>query len=169
MSINGFLLSTAAFQTLTPSAQSEVLASIGLDKSWAFAPAQPKSGSALAVPSASALDEGPVELTVAMVRKLTDRLSDKTLTALKVIAQSDSPHFHMKDVISATVGASNYMDIRAVWSALTRRTRNIMDDANADLIWWTGEEIYDGEGAYVDHVGSIAPLTYQSLRTHFGF
>lgn len=54
-------------------------------------------------------------------------------------------------------------------SALTRRTRNIMDDGEVDLIWWIGDSILDEDGNYVDHIGAIAPLTYQSLRSHFGF
>ena len=103
-----------------------------------------------------------------MVRKLTASLSDKTLNALKVIAQSDSPQFRMKDVIDKTVGAETYMDMRGVWSALTRRTRNIMDDRDVDLFWWLGESILDKDGNYVDHIGAVSPMTYHSLRTHFG-
>ena len=113
-------------------------------------------------------EDGPAELTIAFVRKLTDKLSEKTLNALKVIAQSDTPQFHMKDVIDATNGADDYMGMRGVWSALTRRTRNILNDSDADLIWWVGEPINDADGNYVDHVGEVAALTHESLKTHFG-
>lgn len=168
MTSSGLLLSTSAFQSLSASAQREVLKSIGLEVGSisTLAPAKSVDGGHNAV---SRPTDGPVELTLAMVRKLTENLSDKTLTALKIIASSGSPQFHMRDVIEGTAGASNYMDVRAVWSALTRRTRKITDDLDADLIWWVGDEIYDDDDAYVDHVGAIAPLTYQSLRTHFGF
>jgi hypothetical protein len=168
---NGILLSSTAFNSLSVSAQQEVLASIGLggieigsvDATDASAAPSPAS------PPVSDGGEGPVELTVAMVRKLADKLGDKTLTALKVIARSDSPQFHMKDVIDATEGAKNYMDVRGVWSALTRRTRNIMNDSTVDLIWWIGDSILDDDDNYVDHLGAVSPLTYHSLRTHFGY
>lgn len=109
----------------------------------------------------------PVELTSALVRKLCDRLSDKTKAALKVIASSDTPEFHMKDVIAAIDDAETYLDIKAVWSALTRRTRRICDDSDAQLVVWAGEAIYDGDD-YVDHVGYVSDLTHKSLRAHFG-
>ncbi|GEM_PF-1423206 len=167
---NGLLLSAAAFRSLSASAQQEVLACIGLS---GVEPVDTLGvGTNNAIPANASVGddgEGPVELTVAMVRKLTDKLSEKTLTALKIIARSDGPQFHMKDVIAGTAGAKDYMDMRGVWSALTRRTRNIMDDGEVDLIWWTGDAILDGDGNYVDHIGTVAPLTHQSLRSHFGF
>jgi hypothetical protein len=164
MNNSGLLLSTAAFGDLTPSAQQEVLSVMGL------VGVGPSSAAAQAIKAAPrTIDEGgPAELTLAFVRRLTDKLSEKTLIALKVIAQSDTPQFHMKDIIDATSGAVGYMDMRGVWSALTRRTRSILNDSNADLIWWDGEGIHDASGNYVDHVGKVAPLTHESLKVHFG-
>ncbi len=168
--MNGLLLSTAAFASLSIQAQREVLASIGLNRvEVGTASGAARADTAPAVVTVSEDSEGPVELTVAMVRKLTDKLSDKTLNTLKIIARSDNPQFHMKDVIAGTTGAEGYMDMRGVWSALTRRTRNIMDDSDVDLIWWIGGSILDEKGNYIDHIGAVSPLTYQSLRTHFGF
>jgi len=166
--MNGILLSTTAFHALSATAQQEVLSVIGITD--LLGPiASPRNDDAVPAPIPSGDGEdGPVELTLAMVRKLTDKLSDKTLAALKAIARSATPQFHMKDVISSTPGAKNYMDMRGVWSALTRRTRNIMNDADVDLIWWVGDTINDANGDYVDHLGSVAPLTHQSLRTYFG-
>ncbi|HEY1604491.1 MAG TPA: hypothetical protein VGF77_02725 [Allosphingosinicella sp.] len=167
MTTSGLLLSTAAFKSLSPNAQNEVLASIGLaEVELSGRPALPATTAAAAQPIEG--NDGPVELTVAMVRRLAANLSDKTLNALRVIAQNDGPQFHMKDVIEATSGAETYMDMRGVWSALTRRTRNIMDDGAADLIWWIGESILDEDGNYVDHIGLVSPMTYSSLRAHFG-
>lgn len=164
MTNSGFLLSTAAFGGLTPSAQQEVLLAMGLS---GIGPSSAASPASKAAPR-NIDEDGPAELTLAFVRKLTDKLSDKTLNALKVIAQSDTPQFHMKDVIDATSGADDYMGMRGVWSALTRRTRNILNDSDADLIWWVGEQINDADGNYVDHVGEVAALTHESLKTHFG-
>lgn len=163
MTNSGFFLSTAAFGSLSPSAQQEILSVMGLnglDHNIAVIPPT--------VEAPRPLDgDGPAELTLAFVRKLTDKLSDKTLNALKVIAQSETPQFHMKDVIDATSGANDYMGMRGVWSALTRRTRKILNDSDADLIWWVGEQINDADGNYVDHLGEVAALTHESLKTHF--
>lgn len=167
--MNGLLLSSDAFKSLSANTQQEVLASIGLGDISGVSPTSKDGGQGTAQIVQSQDGDGPVELTVAMVRKLTANLSDKTLTALKIIAQSSTPQFHMADVIAGTDGAVDYMDMRGVWSALTRRTRKITGDASADLIWWIGEPIDDADEKYVDHIGSLSPLTHQSLRTHFGF
>jgi len=164
MTNSGFFLSMTAFGSLTPSAQQEVLSAMGLNGLGHNIAVFP---STVAAPRALD-DDGPAELTLAFVRKLTDKLSDKTLNALKVIAHSDTPQFHMKDVIDATSGANDYMGMRGVWSALTRRTRKILNDSDADLIWWVGEQINDADGNYVDHLGEVAALTHESLKTHFG-
>lgn len=164
MTNSGFLLSTSAFSSLTPAAQQEVLAVMGLSgTAQNNAPAPPTKGT-----PPNIAEDGPPELTLVFVRKLTDKLSDKTLTALKVIARSDTPQFHMKDVIDATSGASNYMDLRGVWSALTRRTRKILNDRDADLIWWDGQTFRDDQEKYVDQIGRVSALTHTSLKTHFG-
>lgn len=164
MTNSGFLLSTAVFGGLTPSAQQEVLSAMGLSGIT-----QSNSASPPAPSGVHAIDEdGPPELSLAFVRKLTDKLSEKTLTALKVIAQSDTPQFHMEDVINATNGASNYMHLRGVWSALTRRTRKILNDSDADLIWWDGKTFRDAQENYVDQIGRVSALTHTSLKTHFG-
>lgn len=164
MTNSGLLLSTAAFSGLTPSAQQEVLSAIGLSS---INQSSAISATANAVPRTN-VEDGPPEMTLALVRKLTDKLSDKTLMALKVIAQSDTPQFHLKDVINATSGASTYMDLRGIWSALTRRSRKVLSDSDADPIWWDGQKFYDAQGNYVDQILRVSTLTHTSLKTHFG-
>lgn len=159
--MNGIFLSTAAFQGLSTGAKQEVLACIGVGT----APKSPRHDPARGVTYRAADEDGPVELTVALVRKLTDKLSPKTLNTLKLIAANEGPEFRLNGIVAATDGAQNYLDLRGVWSALTRRTRNITDE-NADLIWW--DAVPDDAGGPIDHVGRIAPLTHNSLRTHFG-
>ena len=111
--------------------------------------------------------DGPAELTGGLVRKLTEKLSEKTLTTLRIIAESDHGKFHMKDVINAIPDAETYRDVIGVWSALTRRVRKVVGDQDAYLILWLGEGQYDNEGNYVDHEGEVAPITHQALRAHF--
>ncbi len=112
-------------------------------------------------------NDGPVELTPLLIRKLTKKLSKNTLLALRAIAQSPTEEFHMKDIIGAIDGVEDYMGLRGVWSGLTRRTRNILQDSNADIIWWGEEEIYDENENYVDHLGKVSKLTWKSLKAHF--
>lgn len=165
MTNSGFLLSMTAFGGLTPSAQQEVLLAMGLSDNGPSSAASPASKAAPRTTD----EDGPPELTLALVRKLTHKLSEKTLTALRVIAQSDSPQFHLKDVIAATDGANDYMDMRGVWSALTRRTRNILNDRDADLIWWDGQTFRDKDDNYVDQILRVSERTHESLKSHFSF
>ena len=155
MTNSGLILSITLFNELTPSAQLEILSALGIHDMT-----HPKA-------KTSTADENyPAELTPTFVRKLTKNLSDKTLNALKVIAQSDTPQFNIKDVIDSTTGAENYMDIRSIWSALTRRTRKILDDREADLIWW--DENYNANSDNDEWTGTVSPLTHKSLKTYFG-
>lgn len=159
MNGTGIYLSMDSYFDLSASAQAEIQALMGLR----------------ALPSSTvettglhpAMEEGPVELTLALVRRLAEKLGSKTTAALRVIAQSDTGEFRMSEVIGAIEGVENYMDIRAVWGALTRRTRKILDDKSADLIWWEGDGVHDDAGEYVDHVGRVSPLTHRALRAHF--
>ncbi len=151
------LIPIAAIHGFTQATKSELLTFLGLDASTLGAP--PRSD--------VEEGEGPVELTVAVVRKIATGLSGKTTSALKVIAQSETSEFHLKDVIEAVEGAEGYLDLRGVWSALTRRTRNVTGDPDAELIWWDDSGIHDDDDRYVDHVGRVSRLTHSSLQTHF--
>ncbi len=160
MNGTGIYLSMDSYFELSQSAQAEIQAQMGLKN--------PPSSTIETGGLLPSTEEGPVELTVALVRRLTEKLGGKTSTALRVIAQSDAGEFRMSQVIGAIEDAENYMDVRAVWGALTRRTRKILDDRDADLIWWEGDGVYNNAEDYVDHVGRVSPLTHRSLRTHFG-
>ena len=156
----GIYLSIDSYFELSQSAQAEIQAKMGLKA--------PPPSTIEPAGLAPAMEEGPAELTVALVRRLAEKLGGKTSTALRVIAQSDAGKFRMSEVIGAIEDAETYMDVRAVWAALTRRTRKILDDREADLIWWEGDGVYDDDEEYVDHVGRVSPLTHRSLRAHFG-
>lgn len=164
MSTSGLFISIAAFSSLSSTAQKEVFSAIGLST------ISEGNGLTLELNSMpqSTSEDIPAELTLGLVRKLTEKLSEKTLVALKIIAQSNTPKFRMNDVIDATEGASSYLDMRGVWSALTRRTRKILDDSDADLIWWDEQLSTDKSENKFDWIGEVAPLTHKSLKTYFG-
>ena len=157
----GIFLSTSFLAKLSAPTRAEILKQMGLESSAKVASEN------LSHETFDGPTDGPAELTVALVRRLTDGLGAKTMGALRVIAKSDSPEFRLSDVVAATEGAESYRDLRAVWGALTRRTHKILDDAQADLVWWNTQEEFDDDEAYVDHVGRVARLTHQSLRVHF--
>ncbi len=113
-------------------------------------------------------EEGPADLTVALCRKLIAQpIHEKTLAVLRFIAEQPTPEFQMSKIVAAVPDVENYLDLKGAWSGLTRRTRNILNDSSADLIWWFGEPVYDGT-VYVDQAGRVSPLTHQSLRTALG-
>lgn len=164
MNESGLLLSIPFFATLSSGTRDEILTQLGLvGPAMAVAAQEAASGA----PLDAAMDsEGPAELTAALVRKLTDGLSPKTMGVLRLIAKHDMPEIRMSDAIAHTEGAENYRDMTGVWSALTRRTRAILGDEQVALIWWNNPE-YDANGGYVDNVGRVARLTHQSLRAYF--
>ncbi len=154
---SSILIPVAAVHGFTRSTKLELLTFLGLEASGDIAAPQMERET----------EEEPVELTVATVRKIAAGLGGKTTAALKVIAQSETNEFHLKDVVEAVEGAENYLDLRGVWSALTRRTRGIINDSEAELIWWNDEAIRDEDGEYIDHVGRVARLTHASLQAYF--
>jgi hypothetical protein len=156
----------ADFPGFTEKTRNELFAYAGLPTAVS---APPVASSPEPAPVSSPIEEGPPELTVAMARKLIAApINPKTASVLRVIAESPTPEFHMKDAIAAAPDTEIHSDLRGAWSGITRRSRKILGDPSADLIWWEGEQIYDGNENYVDHIGRVSPLTHQSLRAALG-
>lgn len=107
-----------------------------------------------------------VEITNEMLQRFVNNISPKTLSALRVIAQSESPSFHLKDVVSIIGDAETPNDIKSIWTGLTRRTRTITDNKKAKLISW-GYWEEDEAGNNIDCIGVISPVTHDSLREYF--
>lgn len=108
--------------------------------------------------------EGPVELTVAQVRKLLSAFKEKTTLILKEVAKSPTPEFKLKDLIAAVPDAENNGHLRGVFSAITRRTRFVCDDSDVDFFWWKEDHVYDDDGELVDLTGYVSALTHSSLQ-----
>jgi hypothetical protein len=161
---SGLFLSSADFNGLSPSTQHEILNSIGLSRATSSSLAAPPPGVALQVSN----EEGLCELTLPVVRKLADKLGEKTLSALRAIAKNETTQFYLQDIMKATGNSDDAQGMRAVWSALTRRTRKILDDDNAILIVWDRQTNNHDDNSDPDYLGKIAPLTQQSLKSYFG-
>lgn len=167
----GVFLSRKALMTLQPEARMAVLAAVfGEDG----IPGLEQADDALGAPPALVAeaqsdmdDESFVEFSPRQARKYIAGLKEKTRPAAEAIARSDSRKFHVKDVATA-VGVSA-PELRGVWGGLTRRAKTISGDQDAYLVDWSkSEPVYDDNGKYIDQVGEVSEMTYQSLRKAFG-
>lgn len=160
---NGVFISRQALSGFSENTRIEVLAAIGVNLGVGTGPVSNLERFDGTLITAQFDDDGPPDLTPAMARRLVaDPISPKTIAVLKVIAASATPEFHLRDAVSAVEGAQNYRDISNVWSGITRRARKILNEDEADLVWWDGERT-DVDGIYVDHVGRVSAMTHRSL------
>lgn len=121
------------------------------------------------VETASEILEGPADLTVAICRRLIAHpIHDKSLAILRTIAQNETPRFRMADILATAPDAKEPNDLRGAWAGLSRRTRTILGNDEAEFVWWEGELIYDDAHKYVDRVGRVSVITHQSLRAALG-
>jgi hypothetical protein len=98
---------------------------------------------------------GPAELSVAQARTFLDRVSDKVRTAVRVMAEGDTPSFAMANIMAA-LDIDEPGALRGVWSGITKRVRTVLGDPDAYLIWW--DEQPSG------WVGRVSPTTHRALR-----
>jgi len=102
-------------------------------------------------------EEGPVELSVAQTKKLLAGCGDKTRTALEVIARNPSNCFLLSQIADEL--SCEHNELRGVWGGITRRVRNVLDDPEADFIWWSPTDD--------DYEGQVAEITHRSLKKAF--
>jgi hypothetical protein len=125
---------------------------------------QSPAGAAPTVAQQTNQEDEPADLSPAQARRLIEGTGERTRAALRVIAESNG-RFMMSHIRDA-LGDPNYDKLRAVWAALTRRTRTVLGDPEAELIRWVGYGVYQGD-EYIDHEGYVSPTTYRSLRSCF--
>jgi hypothetical protein len=145
---DGFFLSSVSFAGLSASTQAEILSCLASLSS--------PTRAAVVASAGSDEEDGPADLSENQARKLVEGCSQKTITAIRVIANAPLSGFRMRDVGEALGIDLEKSDIRGVWSAITRRTRNVLGDPDADLIWW--DKLAD------EWVGWVSPTTHRSLR-----
>ena len=155
MNCTGVFISAATLNSASPALRSKILELI--------------MGAETAVPSSSSdsgiHDDNFVEFSPGQIKTFIDGCSDKTRAALEVMARSPSRQFQLADVASALNVEPS--ELRGVWGGLTRRTQTVSGDPNAYLIYWAGDPVYNENEEYVDHVGELTEMTYQSLRKAF--
>jgi len=102
--------------------------------------------------------DGPADLSVAQARKLVAGCSDRPKAALRFIAEHVTTSFPYQDMVKA-IGLDSSGTIRGVLAAITRRTRTVLGDPQADLIWFEGEPDTS--------IGTVSDMTRSSLRKVF--
>jgi hypothetical protein len=153
MSDTSIIISATAFRSFSQATKAEILGRLGVY--------EPQS-----LPSSGDAENGPADLSTAQARKLISGTGERTTIALRAIARN-GPRFRSTHVAEA-LGDTDLGTLRGVWAAITRRTRTVLSDPQADLIWWEEEGISDDKGEYVDHEGRISAMTFRSLRLAFG-
>jgi hypothetical protein len=157
MQTSGLFLSRHDLSRLSPSTQEEIQHLV-----FELAPsASDAIGSETVVPPSSSDGiEGPPDLSPAQARKLIAGCSERPTKALRFIADQPTSKFPYSDMLNA-VGTDSSGTIRGSLAAITRRTRTVLGDSSADLIWYEGEDVSDW-------VGSVSEMTHSSLRKAFG-
>ncbi len=101
-------------------------------------------------------DDGLAEFSPAQAKKFLDGCSEKTKNVVREMVKGNTRHFHIEDLGFAE-------SLSGVWAGITKRTRTVLDDADAYLIDWGGQQ---EEKDY--NAGSLSEMTYKSLRKAFG-
>jgi hypothetical protein len=163
-----FIIPISRMSELPIEARSAIYNMFGMSLSSPLKQVSAASMDLTAVPvPALVAEEGPPELTVAMIRKLTKNpIATKTLAMLRAIATSPTPKFDQNHLVRSVEGVSTYRDLAGSWSGITRRVRLLLDDASAYLVWWDLDETAD-EGADGQWTGRVSKLTHDALRTYF--
>ena len=104
-------------------------------------------------------DGEPADLSAAQAKKFLDRVSDKVRATVRVIAEAEPSGFEMKAVRKA-LGLGPEDDLRGVWGGMTKRTRTVLGDEEAYLIWWNETD--------EDWIGRVSPMTHRSFRKVLG-
>ena len=109
-------------------------------------------------------DSGDLGITNAQARKIIEEpLNKKTRAVLRAIAEL-GPRFGYRQLLKA-VGEK---DISGVWAGITRRTRSVLGDREAQLITWDPESIEWKNDEYIDQQAWVTQTTFQALREAFG-
>lgn len=158
MNSDAIIITIPTFRTLPQDTQDIILAALLGDGTSHLPNPMPARPSSL-------LDEDDdclAQLSPSQAREFYSGCGEKTRKALEIIAKSDSNEFHLADIAKA-IGVEP-TGLRGVWGGLTRRLYTITGDSDGHLINWKSEGVFDKNGNYIDHIGEVSELTYQSFR-----
>lgn len=100
------------------------------------------------------------ELTRKQVNAFLSGLSEKSKTVLKAIVENfDNNHIHYEQLIKKLDMVDE--NLTGVWSGITKRSRNIANDQNFDLIDWNTRD-KDGFA-----IGIMHPITFSHIAAYF--
>ncbi|MFK8986699.1 hypothetical protein [Acinetobacter seifertii] len=100
------------------------------------------------------------ELTRKQVNALLNGLSEKSKTVLKVLVENfDNNHIHYDELIKTLDMVDE--NLTGVWSGITKRSRNIANDSNFDLIDWNTRDKYGSV------IGMMHPITFSHIAAYF--
>jgi hypothetical protein len=143
--MSGVFLSSSALNALSTSAKAEILTCLSMTDHDS---------------DATAPISGPRDLSLSQVRKFLERCSVKTRTALRLIAKSNVAGFTNKQIANGLGVDLDQEDLRGVWGGITRRSRAILGDPNADVVEWVWRND--------DWYGRVSPVTHEALKTALG-
>lgn len=146
---NGIFLTMATFAGLTQRSQDEILGALGLGLQL--------DESELLADDSVGDDEQPYDISAQQMARLVEGCSDKTRSVLRAIAEHGR-HFRWREIADHLAVEAG--SLRSAWGGITKRTRTVVGDKNADFVWWTPLD----QG---DFAGEISQVTFNSLRKVF--
>ena len=157
---SGICISLADYRSMPPALKEAI-------KTWLDGKVLPESGNVETIASVAppraettarpASGSGAADLSDTQSKQLLDGCSDKTKKLLRIVFSRKGPKFYLAD-ITKKIGAAHSNELAGAWSGITRRTRTVLADRNADFVVWTRDETRD------DSVGHISDMTFRSMR-----
>ena len=154
---SGIFLSRRDISTLSPSTQQELRDFLGGGSDVGDGSPDSFGGPN---PQLAEDDGGPADLSPAQANRLIAGCSDRPKKALRFIAAQPNPSFSYNALLKH-LGEDGQGGIRGVTSAITRRTRTVLGDSKADLMWWKEDEAESW-------IGSVSSMTHSSLKKALG-
>ncbi|MGE0459161.1 MAG: hypothetical protein AB7O56_13270 [Bauldia sp.] len=112
---------------------------------------------------AEEMDTHPVAISERRMKEFVAGISERPRKVLAAIASLE-PNFRFGDVLKGMgIEEQGWDELRAVWAALTKRTRTVTKNPQAKLIEWDT----DHEDT-ADVRGIIHPTTFANLRIALG-
>lgn len=114
----------------------------------------------VATPGGPDEEGGPADLSLAQCKRLLEGCSDKTKAVLRAVFARDERSFIL-DGLAKELGVGNGA-LGGAWAGITKRTRGVLGDVGALLIWWEKDSV---QGHWT---GTTSEMTFRSMRKALG-